>query len=165
MSNIVPVSVRSDFEQLYPDASGRATECAMNLVLTTDLLTSQIARLLRPFDLTPASALVLSLLADAEDSLPPHEIAQRLIVSRAAVTGLIDSLEKREYVRRRPHPTDRRMLQVEITRKGRKVAQDFRPIVHRHQRMWFQTLGEQEQDRLIGFLGRVQTSLREAQEV
>ena len=137
----------------------------MNLVLTTDLLTSQIARLLRPFDLTPASALVLSLLADAEDSLPPHEIAQRLIVSRAAVTGLIDSLEKREYVRRRPHPTDRRMLQVEITRKGRKVAQDFRPIVHRHQRMWFQTLGEQEQDRLIGFLGRVQTSLREAQEV
>ena len=161
MANVSPIRIAPDFEQLYPDASGQATECAMNLAFTADLMLSQISRLLQPFDLTPASGLVLSILADSVEPLPPHEIAERLIVSRATVTGLIDSLEKREYVRRRPHPTDRRMLLVEITEKGRQVAKEFRPVVHRHQRMWFQLLDEKEQERLTGFLQRIQNNLKD----
>lgn len=148
-----------DFEQLYPDGNARASECAMNLALTADLLINNLSHQLQPFDLTPASGLVLSMLADSAEPLPPHEIAKRLIVSRATMTGLVDSLERRAYVNRRPHPTDRRMLLVEITDKGRQAADEFRPIVHRHHRMWFEPLDEKEKERLIDFLHRIQASL------
>src|ERR1051326_8286014 len=139
------IQISSDFEVLYPNASARATECAMNLVLTADLLVKRIATLLQPLHLTPTSGLVLSILADAESPLPPNEIADRLIISRATVTGLLDSLERQAYVCRRPHPSDRRMILAEITETGRQTASVFRPIVHQHQKDWFAVLGESEQ--------------------
>ena len=139
------IQIASDFEVLYPASSARSTECAMNLVLTADLLVKRIGTLLQPFHLTPASGLVLSILADSESPLPPNEIADRLIVSRATVTGLLDSLERQSYIRRLPHPSDRRMILVEITEKGRKTANDFRLIVHHHQKQWLEVLNETEQ--------------------
>src|SRR5689334_21723692 len=101
--NHFPARVAHDFDTRYPGASATATECAMNLVLTADLLVKRIAEEIRAFDLTPASGLVLSILAEAEEPLPPNVIADRLIISRATVTGLVDSLERRGYVERRPH--------------------------------------------------------------
>ncbi|HJS28755.1 MAG TPA: MarR family transcriptional regulator, partial [Anaerolineales bacterium] len=80
----------------------------MNLVFTADLLVRHISDLLQPFGLSPASGLVLSILADSETPLPPHKLADRLIISRATVTGLVDSLERRGYVKRQPHQSDRR---------------------------------------------------------
>src|SRR5690349_7048173 len=116
------VQVNSHFEAFYPGASARATECAMNLVFTADVLVKRIANLLQPFDLTPASGLVLSMLADSETPLPPHVIADKLIITRATVTGLIDSLERRGYAVRHPSQSDRRMILVEITERGRQIA-------------------------------------------
>jgi DNA-binding MarR family transcriptional regulator len=153
------VQIPADFVVLYPTASARATECAMNLVLTADLLVKRIATLLQPLQLTPASGLVLSMLADASSPLPPHAIADRLIISRATVTGLLDSLESREYLRRLPHPSDRRMILAEVTPKGRQVANAFRPIVHEHQKEWLGVLGATEQQRLIDTLHLLQERL------
>ena len=154
-------AVNEDFTRLYPDASPTATECAMNLVFASDLVQSRIARLVRPFDLTPASGLVLSILADAEGPLPPNQIAEQLIVSRATVTGLVDSLERRKYVKRKPHPSDRRMLLVQITPSGRAVADESRAVVHAHERRWFDVLDQEEQVLMKNLLGRVQERLQQ----
>ena len=159
MANHLVVQISPDFEERYPNSSARATECVMNLIFTADLLTKHITTLLQPFDLSPASGLVLSILADSESPLPPNQIADRLIISRASVTGLIDSLERRGYVRRQPHQTDRRMLLIEPTDTGRQVAHAFRPIVHQHQRIWMEALNEKEQGQLIDFLKRLQVTL------
>lgn len=162
MSNYIFTKIAPDFEKRYPDASAKATECAMNLVLTADLLEKCIAGLLIPFDLSPATGLVLSILADSETPVSPTYIAERLIVSRASVTSLLDSLEKRGYIRRRPHPSDRRMIWVEPTDLGRQIADEFRPIVHRHQKAWLGVLNEKEQEQLVEMLHRLQPSLLES---
>lgn len=156
------IKIAPDFEELYPDASAAATECAMNLVFTAELLEKRISSLLLPFDLSPATGLVLSILADSETSVSPNHIAERLIISRASVTSLLDSLEKRGFVKRQPHPTDRRMLLVELTDSGRQVANQFRPIVHQHQKVWLNALNEKEQEQLIQTLHRLQASLMDS---
>ncbi len=156
MANQFSIQIVPNFEDRYPNSSAQATEAAMNLVLTADLLVKRISELVQPFGLSPASGLVLSILADSESPLPPNQIADRLIISRATVTGLIDSLEQREYVRRLPHPSDRRMLLIEPTEKGRQIADAFRPIVHQHQKVWMEVLDEKEQEQLIDFLKRLQ---------
>jgi DNA-binding MarR family transcriptional regulator len=159
MANQFSIQTVPDFEDRYPKSSAKATECAMNLVFTADLLVKRISELVQPFELTPASGLVLSILADSESPLPPNQIADRLIISRATVTGLVDSLEQRGYVRRLPHPSDRRMLLIEPTDTGRQVADAFRPIVHQHQKVWLHVLNEKEQEQFIDFLKRLQESL------
>ena len=165
MSNYLSVKIALDFEERYPDSSAKATECAMNLILTADLLEKRITNLLLPFNLSPATGLVLSMLADSETPISPNNIADRLIISRASVTSLLDSLEKRGFVKRQPHLTDRRMILVELTDSGRQVANRFRPIVHQHQKLWLNALDEEEQKRLIETLQRLQASLMDSASV
>lgn len=162
MANENQIILPLNFNEQYPNASAKATESAMNLVRTADLLVKQIADLIQPFDLTPSSGLVLGILADADAPLPPNQIAERLIISRASVTSLLDSLERRGFVRRSPHSTDRRMLLIELTETGRQTAHEFRLQVHQHQKKWLAALTEQEQDQLINTLHRLQASLTDS---
>jgi DNA-binding MarR family transcriptional regulator len=162
MANQNFIQLPTDFNKRYPGADSKATETAMNLVRTSDLLVKQIADLVQPFDLTPSSGLVLGILADHEEPLPPNKIAERLIISRASVTSLLDSLERREYIRRVPHSSDRRMLLIELTDAGRQVAHDFRLLVHQHQKAWMAVLTEQEQTQLIDTLHRLQSALNDS---
>ncbi len=94
--------------------------------------------------------------------MPPNQIAERLIISRASATSLIDSLERRGYVRRLPHTTDRRMLLIELTDAGHQVAQEFRRLVHRQETAWLAVLTEQEQVQLIDTLHRLQAALTDS---
>ena len=162
MANQNLIQIAPDFTKRYPGASPKATETAMNLVRTSERLVKRIADLIQPFDLTPSSGLVLGILADFGGPLPPNKIAERLIISRASVTSLIDSLERRGYVRRSPHSTDRRMLLIELTDKGREVAHQFRLLVHQHQKAWLSVLTEQEQTQLIDTLHRLQDALNDS---
>jgi len=153
------VRVRADFESVYHGASRQATECAMNLVKTGDMVVSRVAAILRGFGLSPAGGLVLSMLADAQEPPSQAEVKERLLVSGPTVTGVLDSLERRGLVRRVFHPADRRRRLVEITKDGRLVAAAFLPLVHAAQRPWMACLNETEQRQLIDLLDRIQTHL------
>ena len=159
ISNQYRVQISPDFTDLYPEASPKATETAMNLVRTADLLVKRIAELVQPFDLSPSSGLVLGILADSGDPLPPNQIAERLIISRASATSLLDTLERRGYVRRKPHPEDRRMLLIELTDAGRQVAYEFRSVVHQHEKDWFAGFSEGELEQLINAVHRLQVAI------
>src|ERR1700738_1946694 len=106
----MPIRVSRDFAATYPDASASATECAMNLARTGDLVIGRVASALQPLAVSPAGGLVLGILKDAGRPCPPNYISERLIVSRATMTGVLDTLVKRGLVRRGPPPTDRRLL-------------------------------------------------------
>jgi DNA-binding MarR family transcriptional regulator len=159
MSDLVPVRLRSDFEAIYPGASREATESAMNLVKTGDMILARVAELLRPFRLSPAGGQILSMLSDAPAPLSPGEIRRRLLVSGPTVTGLVDSLERQGLVGRSAHPGDRRRQLVAVTEQGRQVANAFRPVVHEAQRPWLDCLDISEQRHLVELLGRIQEHL------
>jgi DNA-binding MarR family transcriptional regulator len=50
------------------------------------------------------------------------DVARRLMVTPAVVTGLIDRLEKRGYVRRVGSSGDRRRVNLALTAEGREAA-------------------------------------------
>lgn len=57
------------------------------------------------------------------------ELAEALGIDRSNATGVVDDLEAQGYVRRRPHPTDRRAKVVEATAKGKKLARRAEAIL------------------------------------
>src|SRR6478672_315927 len=121
------ISMPDDFYEQTPDGNVLATEAVMNTIRTADLLFDQIGRMLRPLGVSAAGGLVLGQLRD-QGPMTPSELGQRLIVTRATVTGLVDSLERRGFVERSAHPSDRRSLTVEITPAGLKVLQTVRTL-------------------------------------
>jgi DNA-binding MarR family transcriptional regulator len=57
-----------------------------------------------------------------EGPLGPTELARRLHMRTGAVTALLDRLEEQGRIARRPHPSDRRKIIVQITDHGRDEA-------------------------------------------
>jgi DNA-binding MarR family transcriptional regulator len=53
-----------------------------------------------------------------EGAVFPHELARQLRIAPAVVTGLLDRLEQRGYLRRLTDPSDRRRLRLALTDAG-----------------------------------------------
>lgn len=152
------IRMPADFYDQTPDGNVLATEAVMNTIRTADTLFDRIGRLLRPLGVSSAGGLVLGILRDF-GAMSPSELGDRLIVTRATVTGLVDSLERRGFVRRTPRPDDRRSVLVEITPAGLDVLARVRTIVHRHEKTWMQTLSDAELKRYIRTHHRIQEGL------
>ena len=161
MVGVPKIRMPDDFYDQTPDANVLATEAAMNTIRTADLLFDAIGRLLRPLNVSAAGGLVLGILRD-RGSMSPSELGERLIVTRATVTGLLDSLEGRGFVHRSPNPSDRRSLLAEITPAGLAVLQDLRTIVHRNEKAWLGVLSDSELRTYIELLHRIQDGLGSA---
>ena len=151
------IQMPDDFYEQTPDANVLATEAVMNTMRTADLLFDRIGRLLRPIGVSAAGGLVLGLLRD-HGRMSPSELGERLIVTRATVTGLIDSLERRGFVRRAANPADRRSIFVEITADGLAAVQEVRTLIHRNEKRWMSVLSDDELHAYIGLLHRIQDS-------
>ncbi|MFF9338181.1 MULTISPECIES: MarR family winged helix-turn-helix transcriptional regulator [unclassified Streptomyces] len=78
--------------------------------------------------LTGAQARVLGLLA--LEPTPMRKIAEKLKCEPSNVTGIIDRLESRGLVERRPDPADRRVKLAAPTDEGRDTARRLRDALH-----------------------------------
>lgn len=74
--------------------------------------------------LTGAQARLLGLLS--LEPLPMRRLAQKLRCEPSNVTGIVDRLETRGLVERRPDPNDRRVKLAVATTEGRRVARSLR---------------------------------------
>jgi DNA-binding MarR family transcriptional regulator len=119
---------------------------------------------LRRAAIAPVSASAFQALAVIEGAgelLPSHVIADRLLVSTASMTSLLDTLERRGFAARRPHPNDRRKILVEITNYGRRVVDQMLPVVHAAATEAFAALTEAERQVMIDVLTRVRGQVSE----
>jgi len=90
----------------------------VSLIRTADRISNRFGRLLRDEGLTNQQYNVLRILRREGRPLPSLEVAERLIQQVPAITGLIDRLEKQNYVVRRRCEQDRRVIWIEITPFG-----------------------------------------------
>ena len=157
------IQMPDDFYDQTPDANVLATEAVMNTLRTADVLFDLIGRLLRPLNVSAAGGLVLGILRD-HGSMSPSELGERLIVTRATVTGLLDSLEQHGFVARSANPADRRSLVVQIMPAGLTVLQQLRTIVHHHEKAWLNSFSDGDLRSYIEQLHRIQDSLASASE-
>ena len=78
---------------------------------------------LKDAQLTPPQYFILSLLVE-KDQRPFKELAELLSCTRATMTGIVDTMEKKGLVSRSPNPDDRRSLLVTLTEKGRVLLKN-----------------------------------------
>ncbi|MBO0683177.1 MAG: MarR family transcriptional regulator, partial [Candidatus Dormibacteraeota bacterium] len=102
---------------------------------------------------------VLMILQLAHKPLSQREIGERWLVTRGAVTGLVDSLEAGGLVQRKPHPEDRRISLVELTDRGVAILDSLLPDHLRGEEEMLSALTPQEQATLLALLEKIQARL------
>jgi DNA-binding MarR family transcriptional regulator len=98
------------------------------------------------------------ILAGADAPLPPSIIAERLLVRRPTLTGVLGTLERRGLVHRLPHATDGRMALIAITPAGEAAIRALRPALHAAERRWLACLTDAEQRQLLQLVARLQAN-------
>lgn len=158
----MPLRVGTDFEAEFPGADPVAAEAAANLVRATSMWMAEVTRRRREVaELSPSAFQALAILEGAGEPLPSTVIADRLLVSTASMTSLLDTLERRGLVVRDPHPGDRRKILVRLTEPGYALVDAMLPIVHAAATDVFGALNQGERETLVELLGRVQRRLAE----
>ncbi len=67
---------------------------------------------------------------EADGPLTQRDLGDRLSLTSGAITMLVDRLEAAGWVRRSPHPTDRRYLLVELTAEALEAAPPALAVYH-----------------------------------
>jgi MarR family 2-MHQ and catechol resistance regulon transcriptional repressor len=100
----------------------------MNLIYTCDVVAANSARKMGAFGITRAGFSVLMILSRSQlKACKQNEISQLMLVSRANITGLVDSLVHLGLVERTNDPHDRRVNLIRIMPKGEKLLEDLLP--------------------------------------
>jgi DNA-binding MarR family transcriptional regulator len=83
------------------------------------------------------------------------ELAEYLGLEKSTMSGLVERAEKRGLLERGPSESDRRGVQVSITRDGLKLAARVYSHVEQSLLPMINTLGAAERTRLSGLLERL----------
>lgn len=92
-----------------------------NLGRVTRRVYDYYQRRLSPFGLTPPQYFVLSALWQG-DGITIGEIGERVFLDSSTLTGVVDRLERNDYVERRANPEDRRSVLVFLTTKAQELG-------------------------------------------
>ncbi len=91
--------------------------------------------------------------------LTPGEIGRRLSMPSGSVTALVDRLEAKRFVQRRPNPKDRRGYLISLSESAMdRAALDLIPMGQELSRI-VDTFNAQDQAAIIAFLDRAATAL------
>jgi DNA-binding MarR family transcriptional regulator len=115
---------------------------------------------LEQIGLTFPQALVMQQLAAAAGRLSARAIVRECDMLASTATGVIDRLEEHGYVRRERDRSDRRVVWVELTDRGKAIEEQlprFATRIGSH----FAVLTGRELEQLLAALGRVEAAIDE----
>ena len=117
------------FEHEYPGGSWLVSQAFRQLIMTGTKAEDLVSRLARRYGLTHASLNALAAIEAAGGPLPAGEISTRMHYTTGTMTGILDTLERKGYVRRIADPSDRRRVLVDITPRAQHLLNDVLPTV------------------------------------
>ncbi|MEI4830303.1 MarR family transcriptional regulator [Bacillus sp. FJAT-53711] len=104
--------------------------------------------------LNPTEFAVLELLYHKGDQ-PLQQIGERILIASGSITYVVDKLEKKGLVERKPCPNDRRVIYAHLTESGLQLISNIFPnhekVIHES----FHMLNKDEKDQLLTLLKKI----------
>lgn len=98
-------------------------KAGINLIYTYNWLTEQLNTIFDKWDITPRQFNILRILRGAGKPLSTLQIRQRMLDKMSDTSRIVDRLLKKGLVKKNPNADDRRLVDVMITAKGKKLLE------------------------------------------
>jgi DNA-binding MarR family transcriptional regulator len=115
---------------------------------------TQFAERLGALRLSPPDAGILRLLRLAA-GISQQELSTRLQIHPSRLVAILDNLEQRELVERKPNPQDRRLYSLHLTKDGGEILERIGMVAREHQDALLATLSGEERGKLTELLHRI----------
>ena len=97
-----------------------------------------------------------------EDGLTHSQLAERLMVTPATISRMVQRMERTGFLTRQPDPADERVSRVYLSAAGRAVRDDLQRVWRRMEEETFAGLSDEEVSALNGFLRGLRDNLLRA---
>src|ERR1700712_3987870 len=97
----------------------------LNLIFTFNWMNEKLNRFFVPYDITQQQFNILRILRGANEPLSTLQIRQRMLDKMSDSSRLVDRLIKKGLVKKSVCREDRRLVDVLLTDKGRKLLQQM----------------------------------------
>ena len=146
----------------YKEMNPSSVKAAVTLLKTgSDVLTG-FEKMLKGYGLSQGRFLILIVMNRRPDKpATPSVLAEKIGVTRATMTGLIDGLVKDGLIRRYSHGSDRRMLKLKLTEKGIELLEALLPDYWSRIFNLMSSLTNEEEKMLTHLLGKVSDKIPE----
>jgi DNA-binding MarR family transcriptional regulator len=114
----------------------------------------RFAQRIAALDLHPPLFRVLNVV-DAAEGQSQQAIGEAIQAPASRMVAIVDELEQRGLVERRPHPSDRRIRALYLTGAGRRLLARGRKIAMEHEEELTRGLSSADRKRLIALLQKI----------
>ncbi|MDU8886215.1 MarR family transcriptional regulator [Yeosuana sp. MJ-SS3] len=118
--------ISKDINSKFPNNRIKAL---LNIIYTANWINSKQSMFFRPFGISPQQYNILRILKGANQPLKVQTIKERMLERSPNATRLMDKLCSKNLIERLNCETDRRIVHIQITNKGKqllnKISKDF----------------------------------------
>ncbi len=91
-----------------------------------------------------------------EEGLLPSELADKTSQDRPTITGVLDRLEKDQWIKRKADPKDRRTLRIYLGPRGNKVRTQILNLFEETNQKLLKRFSKKEWEQMQSFLVRLE---------
>jgi len=148
------------FAERYPDADTHAIADFANLLRACSDISDALDKLLGQHGLLQGRWWILVLLMRQDDlTSSPSELAEKVGVTKATMTGFIDNLEREGLITRFIDSVDRRKYLIKLTPAGQQKLDDVMPDYHKKVHALMTVLGDAERVAMLNSLKSLAANL------
>jgi DNA-binding MarR family transcriptional regulator len=153
----------SQWEPERPDLDLRTMATVARLHVLGNLIGESFGATADRYGVDPAEADILFTLRRSGEPfrLTPSRLTESLLVSSGTLTSRLDRLERKRLIKRVPHPTDRRSVEIELTRKGLDLVDEAVTVHVDNEKEMLAPLSERERDALDRLASKLLAHLAE----
>ena len=107
--------ISKDIKTTFPNSKVKAL---LNIIYTANWISSIQNEFFKPYGISPQQYNILRILRGAGKAISVQTIKDRMLERSPNATRLMDKLIAKELINRIPCPEDRRVVHIEITKKG-----------------------------------------------
>jgi DNA-binding MarR family transcriptional regulator len=101
----------------------------INMLYTSNWLEGKMKIFFDEAELTPQQYNVLRILRGSKESLSTNQIRERMLDKMSDASRIVDRLIVKNLATKKTHSSDKRLVQVEITKKGLKLLEHLDPKI------------------------------------
>src|ERR1700734_1852640 len=130
----------------------------LNILYTSNWLAEKISIIFDKWNITPRQFNILRILRGEGKPLSTLQIRQRMLDKMSDTSRIVDRLLKKGLVKKTPNGDDRRLVDVVITPKGRKLLEKIDPFEEYADKI-LENLSEEETKTLNGLLDKLRNTM------
>ncbi len=96
-----------------------------------------------------------------QGKMPMVQMASLIKVTQGWITGLIDSMENKDLVRRGRIPNDRRVIELSITESGLKLFEKAREVHHAYIEKCLMHMDQESMETTVNIISELRRNIEE----